>query len=173
MKFSDFGGTKGAGGSGQLFIKMKDGDRIQGVFRGDPKVQFVHWINSKPQKCTGKECALCADGDKARMRFKLNFLMRENGVWIAKIFDGSGRTYYDLKELHESDYNLEETVVNVTRNGDGTDTRYTIMPAKNNGGLTAKDFKALAAIPLNSLSDREADAEAAEAGDANEDDVPF
>ena len=180
MNFPDVGGGRsGSGGiDSSLFIKMKNGDKLNGVFRGEPKIFRVHWVNGRSSLCSGQAtCQLCEGARvdeklKAKFRFQLNFITKVDGVWMAKVFEGSYQTYKELKELHESDYNLEETAVSIKRDGEKTDTRYVVMPLKNNGGLKPADFKAVAALPLNQLKEDAPDAEAPAAGDANED-VPF
>ncbi len=177
MKFPDVGGGRSSGGiDSGLFIKMGDGDKITGVFRGEPKIFRVHWVNGRSSVCDGKDtCQLCEKAQvdeklKGKFRFQLNFITKVDGVWLAKVFEGSYQTYKALKELHESDYDLENTAVSIKREGEKTDTRYVVMPLKNNGGLKAPDFKAIHAIPLNQLKD---DAPDAAAGDSNEEDIPF
>ena len=175
MNFPDIGGGRGAGGvDSSLFVRLKAGDKINGVFRGDPKIFRLHWIGGRSHRCQGKDlCEHCAGGDKPKFRFMLNFITKVDNVWLAKIYEGGYQTYKALKELHESDYNLEETAVSIKREGEGTDTRYIVMPLKNNGGLKAADFKAVGAIPLNPFGDDEKAADTpAEETDSNED-VPF
>jgi len=175
MKFPDVGGVSrgGAGGSGGLYVRLADGERIQGVFRGSPSIFRLHWANRQSTRCEGKDrCALCQGGDKPKFRFAINFITKEDGVWVAKIFEQGYLLYKKLKDLHENDYNLEETAVNVSRTGEELETEYNVLPAKNNGGLTAKDFKAIAAVPLNRLSEEKPEDPADASGDANED-VPF
>lgn len=148
MHFPDVGGGRTDGG---LFVKLKNGDKINGVFRGNPEIFNLHWVNKRPVDCDGPQCAHCKAGDKAKFRFRLNLITRVDGVYVARIFDGNYGTYLDLKDLHESGYNLEETALTIARSGEGTDTRYTVIPMPKNGGLTDKDFQAIAAIPLNTL----------------------
>lgn len=181
MQFPDVGGGRSGGGGidSSLFIKMKNGDKLNGVFRGEPKIFRVHWQNGRSSLCTGQSaCQLCErakadDNLKAKFRFQLNFVTKVDGVYLAKVFEGNYQTYKALKELHESDYNLEETAVSIKREGEKTDTRYIVMPLKNNGGLKPADFKSIGAVPLNQLKDDAPDAPAADVGDANEEDIPF
>lgn len=156
MKFPDAGGGKGSsGGGGGTFLKLKDGDRIKGVFRGDPAIFRQHFIKAdmKSYLCPGKaDCSHCKAGDKSKFRFRLNFLTQEDNVWVAKVFEQGYGTYLELKEMHESEYDLPSSCVILSRSGEGTDTRYRVTPAKNNGGMTPADFKKLDAIPLNDLT---------------------
>jgi hypothetical protein len=156
MKFPNSGNGNG-GGSGKIFVSMKSGDKVKGVFAGDPFIFHQHWLGRGSELCPGKEtCKTCPD-DKPKFRFRLNFLTQENGVWVAKIYEGGYQVYKALKEMHESDYDLTQTCVTVIRSGDGTDTRYNILPTKDNGGLKPADFKKLSAIPLNDLTHKPKD----------------
>lgn len=176
MKFPDIGGGErgGQSGGGGLYISLEDGKRIQGIFRGDPAIFHTHWFGKgrRPAKCVGKKtCEHCAAGNEAKFRFAINFITKEDGVWVAKIFEQGYLLLKKMKALHEGDYNLEETLVNVSRSGTELDTEYSVLPAKNNGGLKAADFKSIQAIPLNAL--KEDAPEASDAQDANESDIPF
>lgn len=153
------------------FMKLEDGQRVKGVFRGDPKIFRTHWIGGRSHLCTGRDtCEHCKAGDKSKFRFLINFVSKVDGVWMAKVFEQGYGVYKDLKEMHENDYDLENTCITLSRSGKGTDTRYSIIPTKNNGDLKPADFKALGAVPLNPLSDDAAGD--TEASDADED-APF
>lgn len=155
MKFPDLGGNNSSGRAAGVFIKMKDGDRLQGIFKGDPHIFRQHWVSGRSHLCTGKDqCEHCKAGDKPKFRFRINFIVREDGVPVAKIFEQGYGVYKDLKEMHENSYELPETLVSISRSGEGTNTRYTIMPVKNNGGLKPAEFKNFDKIPLNQLSDK-------------------
>jgi hypothetical protein len=175
MNFPEVKGGKGSGGiDSGLFLKLKDGDKVQGVFMGDPTIFRQHWIGGRSSACPGKaECEHCKAGDKAKFRFRINFLTKVDGVWLAKVFENGYGMYLDLKEMHENAYDLPTTLVALSRVGEKTDTKYRVFPVKDNGGLKAQDFKKIAAVPLNELSEKPSeDAAGDDASDANED-VPF
>ncbi len=117
-----------------IFVKLKDGQKITGVFRGEVFTFRDHWTSGKSQRCTGTDdCVQCEKGKAAKFRFHLNFLTVENGDWVAKIFGGGKKIYQMLKGLHESDYDLEKTIVSIIRHGSTKDdTTYTILPIKDN-----------------------------------------
>ena len=176
MKFPEVGKGNGNGnglGSG-VFLKLKDGDKVQGIFVGDPSIFRQHWIGGRSSQCMGKaECEHCKGGDKPKFRFRINFLTKVDGVWVAKVFENAYGMYLDLKEMHESSYDLPSTLVTLSRTGEKTDTRYRVLPVKDNGGLKSDQLKKLAGIPLNDLSGKsDTPAEAEGEQDANED-IPF
>lgn len=173
MNFPDVGHIKGSNGiDGGMFLKLKDGDKVSGVFMGDPAIFRQHWISGRSHLCTGKsECEHCKAGDKAKFRFRINFITKVDGVWLAKVFENGYGVYLDLKEMHESSYDLPTTLVILSRAGEKTETKYRVLPAKNNGGLTAENFKKLAAIPLNELSEKSDETTSDELG--ADSDIPF
>jgi hypothetical protein len=147
MKFE----TDSVSGLAGKFVKLDDKQKIQGVFRGDPKSFRKHWVNNRTQECPGVGCVLCKDGEKSSFRFRINFVTKdEAGAFQAKVFEGGWKMYQALKALHEGDYNLEKTVVVITRNGKGTDTTYTILPAKQHE-ITPETEKLLSQVQLVAL----------------------
>lgn len=173
MNFPEVGKQKGEGSlEGGVFLKLKDGEKVKGIFVGDPQIFRLHWPkgeNSSP--CAGKEtCAKCKAGDKPKFRFRINFLTKADDAWVAKVWEQSYGIYLDLKEMHENAYPLPTTLVTVSRTGENQETRYRIMPVKDNGGMTPKHFETLAKIPLNKLSGESSTA--SEPSDSNED-IPF
>jgi len=174
MKFQDVGGGS-EGKKVGLFISMKDGDKVTGLFSGEPHIFKIHWIGQKSAKCLGKEiCEHCRGGDKPKFRFKLNMIVKEDGVAMAKIFEGSYQMFLGLKNLHESDYNLEETVVTISRKGQKTDTRYTVLPVPPKAQPKPGELELLKKVPLNALSERD-EMPGANFDDFSEkdDDLPF
>lgn len=119
MKFRDEGELPEAGGS-KNFLKLKDKESIQGIFRGELHEFFVLWENGK-----SREVEPGFPGGK--FRFRVNFVVKEGAVYVPKIFEQGLMVYNQLRELH-NEYNLEQTVVKITRNGLGTDTTYSILP---------------------------------------------
>jgi len=174
MKFPDIGSTGGVAKKDRL--SLKDGEAVKGVFRGDPHPFRQHWVDGSSTFCPGKggNCQLCAAGDKSSFRFRINFVLQENGAWVAKVWEQGWKAYQDLKSLHESDYDLEKTVVKISRRGSGkNDTAYTVLPVPN-GVLGQKDLAAVSAVPLHDLSPRDK-AETEDDGEPEhtEDDIPF
>jgi hypothetical protein len=136
----------------KLFVKIEPGHSIEGVFRGDPLEFTQHWPQGGQKSlCTGPGCSECAAGIKKQFRFTINLVVKENAVHVAKIFENSGTVYDDLRALHEGGYDLEKTVVKITRKGNGKDTTYNILP-KPNGTLSKEQEKVIAAVKLIDLA---------------------
>ncbi len=161
-------------GGGKNFLKLKPGQSVRGVLRGDLYEFRQHWINNKGVACPGEGCAICAKGEKNSFRFRLNFVMRETegGPFVAKIFEQGWMVYAQLRELHK-DYPLPETVIKITRNGEGTNTTYVITPTKD--ALTGALAASVKSVPLLDLSHSQAADSGSHAGeyDAMSEAVPF
>lgn len=168
MKFK-----KNESSAGKHFVKLKAGEKIKGIFRGDPLEFRIHWTANRSSDCPGADqCEHCKTGLKAKFRFRINFITKENETYVAKIFEQGWVTYEILDSLHEP-YNLEKTVVEVTRRGEALNTSYTVVPVPPpNGQVSPELEKKLSAIILHDLKNIEsldASITTSEYGD----DVPF
>lgn len=144
MKFEKRDIPKGDGNGG-VFLRFQDGESKIGVFRGEIHEFFQYWEGNKSQ-------VVSADHPKAKSRFRLNFVTKEDGVMKAFIFDFPTTVYNSLAELAE-EYDLEKTAVKITRRGIGKDTLYMIIPAKDQP--TPPQLKAIQALDLNILEHKD------------------
>lgn len=135
-------------------VKLKAGEEIDGVFRGEPVEFFAHWPGKRSVRCSGDGCPHCNAGDAPRFRFQVNFATLENGALVAKVFEGSGQTYDMLKALNKGSP-LEWLKVKLMRQGSGqNDTRYFVMSLPDqNWNPEAK--RQLEALKLNDLGESE------------------
>lgn len=116
-------------------IRLKDGESVQGVLRGDI---FEFESAFKPT-------------DKPKFRFKVNMVLMENGALVCKILSGGWKLYSQLRELSESGWDLETSFVRVSRTGSGiNDTVYsaTALPK----GPTPETLQKIAAFKLRVLN---------------------
>ncbi len=132
------------------FLKLKDGETISGIFRGDLFEYRLHWADNRGIVCTGHDCELCKAGNKSKFRFRLNFIVKEGKDYVAKVFEQGWKTYELLSSMNDSDYPLEKYVLKITRRGIGLDTSYSIMPAPN-GLVSAETEAKLKDVSLNVL----------------------
>lgn len=150
------------------FIRIQSGEAVIGVFRGEPHDYIKHWVNNRTEMCQGDGCENCAQGVKGTFRFRINFMVKEGNTYVAKIFEQGRRVYDQLKGLH-ADYDLEQTVVKITRQGSGAkDTTYTVLPVPK-GTLSKEAQDALSKIKLHDLTNQ-IEEHAESNGDS---DVPF
>jgi len=117
MKFRDLPDSNEGSKS---FLKLKDKESATGIFRGEIHEFYAAWDGSKY-----KEVPEGTQGGS--FRFRINFVVKEESNFVPKIFENGKGVYRQLAELH-SEYDLQETVVKITRSGTETETTYTIMP---------------------------------------------
>lgn len=129
-------------GGSKNYLKLKDKEFVKGIFRGEPEEFYVKWEN-------GKSSSVPEGTEKASFRFRLNFVTNENGTYVAKIWESSATVYQALAALSQ-DYNLEETVVKISRNGTGTDTIYMVTPLPDKVSEAMK--KQIASVDLHDLT---------------------
>lgn len=171
MHFKEIGSGLGA----ENFIRIKDGDSLKMIFRGEPYDFHKHWIRNKPELCKGINCELCQKGDKPRFNFRINAIIydSEKKSLVAKILEQGYRFYKSLASLEKAGYTLEKTPVIVSRTGTNKqDTVYTIMPDPNSKYNLELESQ-LSKIELRNLTDFELAGETTNTSDANEDDIPF
>jgi hypothetical protein len=133
-------------GGSKNYLKLKDKESISGIFRGDLMEFYVFWEN-------GRSKVVSQDTPDAKFRFKINFVVKEGAVYVPKIFEQGANVYRQLAELHE-EYDLESTVVKLTRNGTGTDTTYSLLPLLKQT-ITKETMALLETIELLPLANKE------------------
>jgi len=137
---------------GGLFAKFDNGTLL-GVFRGDPVVFKQHGFGKTMKLCAGPSCDVCEAGERPKQRFRMNIIVQEGASWTAKIFEGGSSIYQPLKELHAEGYDLDSTLIKLTKKGSGMETEYSLMPAAKQ--LTPEQIKAVSEVPLRDIRPRE------------------
>ncbi len=167
MKFKEATASESA----KDFVRLKDGESVKGVLRGEPYEFRTHWIGQRTELCTGPECVNCKAGSKSSFRFRVNFIVRgEDGKFTPRIFEQGWKMYKDLNGLN-TEYDLERTVIKITRHGAGkNDTTYAVVPLPN-GQVTDAMLNEIAPLKLLDLAKVETAAVTEENHDSSE--VPF
>jgi hypothetical protein len=155
---------------GKDYLKIKDGESMRVIFRGDPVDFRIHWAQGKSSPCVESSCSHCASGNKSSFRFRINTVIKENGAYVPKIFEQGITTYKDLVALQQSGYNIENHVMTVTRHGTQKDTTYSILPL-NNGAISQEIADKLKEIKLLPLTGKTESQDAQEGLPSNE--APF
>ena len=135
------------------FLKLKSGESIQGVFRGDPYDFRIHWLQKEQRSvlCEGKDkCPVCKLGEKSSFRFRINFITRDGEGYVAKVFEQGWQSYQALINLQESGYDLEKQIMMISRQGTGLNTAYSIIPSPK-GLLTPEHQAKMRDVKLNEL----------------------
>ena len=101
-----------------LFIRLKDGDSIEGMFAGEPHTYYSKF-KDKP------EYTAWADGRS--FKFRLNFITKNDDNELeAKILTGGSTISNAILDMKE-EYGLD-CIFKIKRTGSGKDdTRYTIL----------------------------------------------
>jgi hypothetical protein len=133
----------GNGSGGGKFLKVEVGQSVTGVFRGE----FVSYWQKWP-KGGNKETS---DVEKPgfQERFKVNFVVFEDGAFVAKILDCNLFLYNQIADINES-LDIETIKCKVTRQATGKGSTYFAMPVLKEP-IPAKALKAIEAVELNSL----------------------
>lgn len=154
MKFEARGSTDSAN-----YLRMKDKESVKGALVGDLYTFKTHWAGNQSELCSEDNlCPKCATGDKPKFRFRVNFIVKGESGYEAKIFEQGWTVYEALRALHEGEYDLEKHLVTISRSGSGkNDTVYTITPAKN-GEITPKLAAELVKVQLIDLKHKKEEA---------------
>lgn len=140
MKFRD---QKDMPVTGGAFLKMRDGEKIHGIFLGDIHEFYSLWTDNKP-----KEVPEGTAG--ASFRFRVNFVVKEGAVFVPKVFEQGVTVYKSLAELNEI-YPLDKTLVQISRKGSTiNDTTYSIVPLPQ--PISESTLAHLKTIELNDLT---------------------
>lgn len=123
------------------FLKFKAGESIRVILKGDPVAFYKIWKE-------GKSTMAAKGSDGAKFRFQINAIVNESGTFVAKILEQGSIFFTDLKALR-TDYNLDDTILKITRNGTGTDTTYSIIPLP--GGIDVATKAKLVGVELIDL----------------------
>lgn len=145
MKFTEDAPSGVGGGSGK-FLKLGDGESVYCVLRGDIKVSYSRWTGTTYEPAKKGE-------EGASMRFKVNAIVAEDKKPVAKILEGGGHLYFDLKGINE-EYPLEDTMIKITRTGVKQNTRYSVIVAGPKAQPDAKTMEAIQAVQLHSLESK-------------------
>ncbi len=140
MTWDDFQKSRDNQGGG-AFISLKDGEFVEGVFAGSPKMFYQVY----------KDPVEYSEWAKGRsFKFKINFIVKdEAGNLKAKIFKGGSEMRNQLLDC-KKEYGLD-CVFKIKRTGAGKeDTRYSILFKSQ---LTNEQKKAIAEVKLISFDE--------------------
>lgn len=160
--------TEGSGSNGK-FIKLASDESITGILMGD-HVEFYK-IFKDPKDYPIND----APPEGGKFRFKINMIVTEDKAYVAKILEGGAQIFNAISDLQDAGYNLEETVVKLSRKGSGKDnTKYSLVttPIK----LTDVQIANIKKVPLNLLSSVKVHDHAFDdfsQGTDNNSDIPF
>lgn len=148
--------------SGGNFLKIGDGKSVIGVFRGE-----IHKFYQVFE--AGRYRVVPSTDANGKFAFKVNFICKENGALVAKIFQGNIFDYKALGELHD-EFDLEKTYIQISQTGERQSKRLSFMPKTKQ----KPDEKQLATIALHDLGPKSENSESESVGSFDDDDnIPF
>lgn len=121
-----------------VFLKIKDGEDVIGVFAGEPRTFYKDFDSKKeyPRKARG-----------LNFRFQINFLVKEDGQYVAKILEQGSRFASSVLDV-KAEYGLD-CFFKIKRTGSGQDdTRYSILFKEK---LSPQDLAEIKKVKLNDL----------------------
>jgi len=135
---------KQALGGGDKFLKLKDGESVVGVFRGEIYEFHTKWINNKSIPAS-------PDDPEAKTRFRANIIVPVNGKPVAKIFEFSYPVFEQMAMINKIKGDITKVKTHIARMGEGTSTKYMLMVADEPVNL-----KAIQGIELHILNKNQA-----------------
>jgi len=134
-------------------LPLKEGNKVIGVLIGEPFGWNQHFnpVTKQSLVCSRDDnCPICTDKkEKSSFRFRVNIIVKEDGMAVAKYLEQGWSLWCKLgekaEELKANDKKLEQYVVEIRRSGLKT---YMVV-LKNE--MTAEQVNALSALPLNDL----------------------
>ena len=125
---------------GGMFVKLASGESVKGVLRGRIN-EFYSVFEDGKSNVVSKE-------DGGKFRFRVNFVVENEGDFTPKVLEQGATVYKQLRTI-SSDYDLEHTLIKITRNGEGTSTTYSVLPMPK--PLAGEQLKKLDAVTLHEL----------------------
>ena len=112
------------------FLKWADAP-FELRFGGEPKIDSKHFINGRPEDCTGDDCALCSAGEKLDTSFKFDVTRYDNGDPEPKVMGLSKNAMRELVEVRNAlGEAFSDTVFRCIRTGAGTSTSYKFIAVR-------------------------------------------
>src|SRR5512133_2514524 len=132
-----------------VFVRLaNNGDKVTGVFCGEPFAREVIWTGDKYEIYNADNPAHQSTGKRPSLKVAINFFVLPEGEM--KIVEGSTQWFNDLLKVRDK-YGLENWSFEIERHGEAKDpkTKYSILPEeKLDGQLRAK----IAGVELHDLN---------------------
>ena len=107
-----------------IFVRLaQDGEKVTGVFCGEPHAREVVWTGERYEPFDGTNGA----GKKPVLRVAINFFVPKDGAM--KVIEGGAQWFGDVMKVRDK-YGLEKWSFEIERKGAAGDTktRYSVLP---------------------------------------------
>jgi hypothetical protein len=138
--------------SGGIFVRLaNNGDKVTGVFCGEPFAREVVWTGEHYEAYDPKNPEHQADGKRPSLRVAMNFyVIAENAM---KVIEGGSQWFKDVLKLRDK-YGLGVWSFEIERRGEAGDpkTRYSMLPEEKLGDELRKKIAATALHDLPNVA---------------------
>ena len=114
--------------TGGIFVRLaSNGEKVTGVFCGEPFAREVVWTGERYEAFDPKNAAHQADGKRPSLRVAMNFFVIADGAM--KVIEGGTQWFKDVLKVRDK-YGLDKWSFEIERRGDAGDpkTKYMILP---------------------------------------------
>lgn len=134
--------------AGGIFVRLaSNGDKVTGVFCGEPHAREVVWTGERYETYDDANPAHRADGKRPSLRVAINFFVPAEKAM--KVIEGGTQWFKDVLKVRDK-YGLDKWSFEVERHGEAGDpkTKYTILPEEK---IDAALRQQIAEAPLHEL----------------------
>jgi hypothetical protein len=155
--------------AGGIFVRLaNNGDKVTGVFCGEPYAREVVWTGERYEAYDAKNPAHQGEGKRASLRVAINFFAIAEGAM--KVIEGGSQWFKDVLKVRDK-YGLDKWSFEIERHGEAGDpkTKYTILPEEKISDELRKKIAGASLHDLPNLSGSEGAGDAAPATTAPKD----
>jgi hypothetical protein len=137
--------------AGGIFVRLaSNGDKVTGVFCGEPHAREVVWTGERYETFDAKNPAHQADGKRPSLRVAINFFVLAEGAM--KVIEGGTQWFKDVLKVRDK-YGLDKWSFEIERHGEAGDpkTKYTILPEEKIDAALRQQIAGAAAHDLEAV----------------------
>jgi hypothetical protein len=138
--------------TGGIFVRLaNNGDKVTGVFCGEPFAREVVWTGERYEAFDPKNPDHQIDGKRPSLRVAINFFVIAESAM--KVIEGGSQWFKDVLKLRDK-YGLGAWSFEIERRGEAGDpkTRYSMLPEEKVGDELRKKIAAAALYDLPNVA---------------------
>ena len=123
------------------YIKLTPGEAVAfHILSESPSKAVVHWVNRQRTVCSGKDCEVCAEGNKPKQRWTCDVWDRKEKRVKKFEFGASiaGQIRSIAEMLAENQQTVRDVDIRVKTTGSGLETEYSVLHVPVNGTIPAE-----------------------------------